>query len=77
MAVVPGLPVDPDVHHHAGTTRMHDDDRLGVVNSDLRMHGLDNLFVIGASVFPTAGVANPTLTIIALALRLADYLRQS
>jgi choline dehydrogenase-like flavoprotein len=74
MEVVPGLPVDPDVHHHAGTTRMHEDPQEGVVNPDLRVHGLDNLFVIGASVFPTTGVANPTLTIVALALRLADHL---
>ncbi len=77
MDVVPGLPVDPEPHHHAGTTRMHEDPGQGVVNPDLRVHGLDNLFVAGASVFPTAGVANPTLTIVALALRLADHLRQA
>ncbi len=77
IEVVPGLPVDPDVHHHAGTTRMHEDPGEGVVNADLRVHGLDNLFVAGASVFPTAGVANPTLTIVALTLRLAEHLRRS
>jgi choline dehydrogenase-like flavoprotein len=45
------------------------------VNADCRVHGLANLFVAGSSVFPTAGAANPTLTIVALALRLSDHLR--
>ena len=66
---------DPRAHHHAGTTRMHDDPRFGVVDRDCRVHGTANLFVAGASVFPTAGFANPTLTIVALALRLAQRLR--
>ena len=66
---------DPRAHHHAGTTRMHDDPRLGVVDRDGRVHDIDNLFVAGASVFPSAGYANPTLTIVAMALRLADRLR--
>ncbi|MGH7523701.1 MAG: FAD-dependent oxidoreductase [Gemmatimonadales bacterium] len=70
-------PVDPDVHHHAGTTRMHADPRYGVVDPDLRVYGLGNLYVVGASVFPTAGVANPMLTILALALRLADHLKRT
>lgn len=65
---------DPNAHHHAGTTRMHVDPRYGVVDSDLRVHETANLYVAGASVFPTAGFANPTLTIVALSLRLADYL---
>jgi choline dehydrogenase-like flavoprotein len=39
------------------------------------VHGVSNLFIAGSSVFPTGGYANPTLTIIALAIRLADYLR--
>jgi choline dehydrogenase-like flavoprotein len=67
-------PIDPNAHHHAGTTRMHADPRSGVVDADGRVHGTDNLFVSGASVFPTAGFANPTLTIVALAIRLADRL---
>lgn len=67
---------DPRAHHHAGTTRMHEDARLGVVDGDCRVHGVENLFVAGASVFPTAGFANPTLTIVALALRLADRLQE-
>ena len=60
--------------NHAGTTRMARDPRHGVVDPDGRVHGTRNLFVCGASVFPTAGFANPTLTIVALALRLADHL---
>ena len=52
------------------------DDRWGVVDNDCRVHGTENLYVAGASVFPTAGSANPTLTIVALAIRLADHLRQ-
>jgi choline dehydrogenase-like flavoprotein len=67
---------DPNAHHHAGTTRMHEEPRLGVVDADSRVHGTDNLYITGSSVFPTAGFANPTLTIVALALRLADHLKQ-
>jgi len=61
--------------HHMGTTRMHSDPKRGVVDPDCRVHGLANLFIAGSSVFPTAGYANPTLTIVALALRLADHLK--
>jgi choline dehydrogenase-like flavoprotein len=61
-------------HHHLGTTRMHADPRQGVVDPDCRVHSVDNLFVAGCSVFPTYGASNPTLTIVALALRLADTL---
>jgi choline dehydrogenase-like flavoprotein len=61
--------------HHMGTTRMHDDPRQGVVDRDGLVHGMRNLFVAGSSVFPTSGYANPTLTVVALALRLADDLR--
>jgi choline dehydrogenase-like flavoprotein len=61
--------------HHMGTTRMHADPRCGVVDPDCRVHGISNLFIAGSSVFPTTGYANPTLTIVALALRLADYLK--
>lgn len=66
---------DPNAHHHMGTTRMHRDPRRGVVTEDTRVHGLSNLFVAGSSVFPTSGFANPTLTIVALALRLAEHLK--
>lgn len=61
--------------HHTGTTRMHDDPAHGVVDRNCRVHGVSNLFVAGSSVFPTGGTAAPTLTIVALALRLADHLR--
>ena len=61
-------------YHHIGTTRMSTDPKQGVVDADCRVHGLQNLYVAGSSVFPTAGFANPTLTIVALALRLADHL---
>jgi choline dehydrogenase-like flavoprotein len=61
--------------HHMGTTRMSTDPRSGVVDPDSRVHGIDNLYIASSSVFPTAGYANPTLTILALALRLADHVR--
>jgi len=65
-----------DASHHIGTTRMSSDPRVGVVDPDARVHGVSNLFIAGSSVFPTAGSANPTLTIVALALRLADHLKR-
>lgn len=61
--------------HHMGTTRMHADAKRGVVDPDARVHGAANLYVAGSSVFPTVGFANPTLTIVALAVRLAQHLR--
>jgi choline dehydrogenase-like flavoprotein len=60
--------------HHIGTTRMAADPRHGVVDAHCRVHGIDNLFIAGSSVFPTSGQANPTLTVVALALRLAERL---
>jgi len=68
--------VHPTAHHHLGTTRMHADPRLGVVDPEGRVHGAPNLFVTGGSVFPRSGFVNPTLTVVALALRLAAYLRE-
>lgn len=67
--------VEPGAHH-MGTTRMHAEPAHGVVDPDLRLHGVDNLFVAGSSVFPTYGYANPTLTIVALSIRLADHIRK-
>jgi hypothetical protein len=62
-------------YHHMGTTRMANLPEQGVVDSDCKVHGLDNLYIAGSSVFPTSGFANPTLTIVALALRLARQLQ--
>jgi choline dehydrogenase-like flavoprotein len=62
-------------HHFLGTTRMHDNPRNGVVDADCRVHDVPNLFIAGSSVFPTGGFANPTLTIVALTLRLATHLQ--
>ena len=64
-------------YHHMGTTRMAVDAKRGVVDPDCRVHGVGNLYVAGSSVFPTSGSANPTLTIVALALRLADHIKRS
>jgi glucose dehydrogenase len=61
--------------HHMGTCRMGDDPQLSVVDRDLKMHGVRNLYVVGSSVFPTSGAGWPTLTVATLALRLADHLR--
>ena len=61
-------------YHHMGTTRMSDSPRTGVTDGWGRVHGVHNLFVAGSSLFPTGGWANPTLTILALALRQADHL---
>lgn len=63
-------------HHLMGTTRMHADARQGVVDPQCRVFGTDNLYVAGSSVFPSGGYANPTLTLVALALRLADHLKE-
>jgi len=60
--------------HHMGTTRMSDSPATGVVDAQCRVHGIDNLYVAGSSVFPTGGWSFPTLTIIALALRIGDEL---
>jgi choline dehydrogenase-like flavoprotein len=73
----PAWPEDlQGANHHVGTTRMHDDARQGVVDRNCKAHGIDNLYIAGSSVFPTAGIGTPTLMIIALALRLADHLRE-
>ena len=60
--------------HPAGTCRAASSEREGVVDSDLRVFGTENLYISGAAVFPTSGTANPTNTVVALTLRLADHL---
>jgi choline dehydrogenase-like flavoprotein len=67
---------DEGTWHHIGTTRMHDSPRLGVVDRDCRVHGVENLYISGSSVFPTAGGNFPTITIVALALRLSDHIAE-
>lgn len=62
--------------HQMGTTRMHRDPKLGVVDENCRVHSVANLYVAGSSVFPNTGANNPTLTIVALALRLADHIKK-
>lgn len=62
-------------HHHMGTTRMSEDPGEGVVDADCKAHALENFYVAGSSVFPTASFVNPTFTILCLALRLGDHLR--
>ena len=61
--------------HHMGTTRMSADPSSGVVDANCKVHGLDGLYVAGSSVFPTGGHANPTLSIVAFALRLTKHLK--
>jgi choline dehydrogenase-like flavoprotein len=61
--------------HHMGTTRMSADPKKGVVDANCKVHSLANLYVAGASCFTTAGAANPTLTLVAMSVRLADHLR--
>ena len=61
--------------HHLGTARMSDDPRRGVVNAHCRTHDVENLYIASSAVFPTSGSANPTLTIVALAIRVADQLK--
>lgn len=67
----------PTTHHHMGTTRMHPDPKQGVVDEHCQVHDVSNLFIAGSSVFPTGGYANPTLTIVALAVRLADQVKKT
>jgi choline dehydrogenase-like flavoprotein len=68
-------PIAQDSGHHMGTTRMHLDPGQGVTDANGRVHGVQNLFVGGSSLLPTSGYANPTLTIVALAIRLAEHLK--
>jgi choline dehydrogenase-like flavoprotein len=66
----------PDVAHPSGTTRMSADPAGGVVDPDCAVYGVEGLHALGSSVFPTNGHANPTYTIVALAVRLADRLKE-
>lgn len=68
-------PVSHDSAHHIGTTRMHTDPKRGVTDPHCRVHSVRNLYISGGSVLPTGGHANPTLTVVALAIRLAEHLK--
>jgi choline dehydrogenase-like flavoprotein len=70
-----GIPVS-GFGHHMGTTRMAADPHYGVVDENCRVHGIQNLYVAGSSVFPKCGGRNPTLTIVLLALRLGNFLNK-
>ena len=62
-------------YHHMGGTRMSDSSDIGVVDRNLKVHGTDNFFVAGSSVFPSGGHANPTLSIVQLSLRLGQHIK--
>jgi choline dehydrogenase-like flavoprotein len=64
-----------DVYHQTGGTSMSECPEDGVVDHQLRVHGVANLFLASCSVFPSAGSANPTFTLLALTIRLAEYLK--
>ena len=72
------LPTEGELagRHHMGGTRMSNEPKDGIVNSDCRLFAQDNAYIAGSSVFASAGHANPTLTIVQLALRLCDHLTQ-
>ena len=67
--------INDPVNHHIGTTRMSDGFKTGVVNKNCKVFGISNLYIAGSSVFTTSSVVNPTYTIIAMSLRLGDYLK--
>ena len=61
--------------HHMGTTRISEDPKKGVVDANCKMHGIDNLYIAGSSCFTTGGAINPTLTVVAISLRLSDHIK--
>lgn len=61
--------------HHMGTTRMSDSPKTGVVDANCKIHSISNLFIAGSSCYPTGGAVNPTLTVVAISLRLSHYLK--
>lgn len=67
-------PIAQDASHHMGTTRMGTVPEHSVVDANLKLHEVDNVWMAGGSVFPTSGCANPTMTLVALSVRLAKHL---
>lgn len=65
-----------DSYHHMGTARMHENERLGVVDANCKVHRIDNLYVGSSAVFPSSGSTSPTSTILALCIRMADRLKR-
>lgn len=65
------------LYHHMGSTRMSKTAANGVVDDNCRVHSVENLYIAGSSVFPTSSASNPTFTAMALAIRLADHLKQN
>ncbi len=70
-------PINQDASHHLGATRMGDDPRTSVVDRNLKLHTIENVYCAGGSVFPTSGCANPTFTICALSIRLAEHFKKN
>jgi choline dehydrogenase-like flavoprotein len=69
--------ISGDSSHHLGTTRMGDDPTKSVVNKNLQVHAVQSLYILGGSVFPSSGIANPTYTMMALSARLAKHLNDA
>lgn len=65
-----------DANHHIGATRISANPAHGVVDANCRIHAIDNVYIGSSSVFPTSGHSNPTLTILALVMRMADHLKE-
>jgi choline dehydrogenase-like flavoprotein len=76
LATAKPWPIDQDASHHMGTTRMGRNPKTSVADANGRVHSVENVYMAGASLFPTSGCANPTFTIVALSIRLARHLRE-
>ena len=72
---LPTIPSSPQGGHYLGTTRMSNLPQHGVVDENCKVHDLNNLYIASSSVFATSSYANPTLTVVALAIRLADHIK--
>lgn len=83
LGTVSAPPLTPDTirgivrghFHHMGTARMSARPEDGVVDTNVKVHGIDNLFVAGSAVYPTAGYSGPTMFLMGFAIRLAEHLK--